>query len=58
MALPSYQYRDPLEQLIAKENRTCKGCRYLLEVFDRKACGLVRKKLRKCGMYNEKENQK
>ncbi len=58
MIYQRHQYRDPLEQLIAKENRTCKGCRYLLEVFDRKACGLGRKKLRKCGMYNEKEMQK
>lgn len=58
MILPSYKYRDPLLNLLDEERRTCKGCRYLLEVFDRKACGLVRKKLRKCGMYNEKENQK
>ena len=50
--------RNPLDQLIAKESRTCKGCRFhLVEVcFSRKVelCRLGRKKVRKCGMYGEK----
>ena len=58
MALPSYLYGDPLETLIAKENKTCKGCRYLEAwlVFGetKEFCKLKRKKLRKCGLYGEK----
>lgn len=54
MILPSYKYRDPLLNLLDEERRTCKGCRFLMPVFDRQVCGLQRRKLRRCGMYAEK----
>jgi hypothetical protein len=54
MILPSYKYRDPLLNLLDEERRTCKGCRFLMLVFDRQVCGLQRRKLRRCGMYAEK----
>ena len=40
-ALPSHQYRDPLDVLIADESRTCKGCKWLVEyiVFGEKKQG-------------------
>ena len=58
MALPNHLYRDPLEIMMNREAKTCKGCRFheAHSVFDRaiEICRLGRKKLRKCGMYAEK----
>lgn len=31
-ALPSKNYRDPLEQLLEREARTCKGCAFIVKV--------------------------
>ena len=56
-ALPSHQYRDPLDVLIADESRTCKGCKWLVEyiVFGEKKqiCEKLRKK-RNAKCYEEK----
>lgn len=57
MALPSYLYGDPLAQLIAKENRTCKGCKYLEAwlVFGetKEFCKLKRRNMKKCVRYDQ-----
>lgn len=55
--LPTHKYRDPLDVLISEENRTCKGCRWLVEyiVFGepKQLCEKNRKK-RNAKCYEEK----
>ena len=36
MTLPSRLYRNPLDTIIADEQRTCKGCRHLVKYI---VCG-------------------
>ncbi|MRT30875.1 MULTISPECIES: hypothetical protein [Herbaspirillum] len=56
MALPSKSYRDPLEQLIEREERTCKGCAHETKVFNRLTCDKKNQKYgRRCRHYTEKE---
>lgn len=61
MALPSYLYGNPERILEAKQNRECRGCRYLEEVVmfgaTVKGCKLKPNKkqhqIRKCNLYGE-----
>jgi hypothetical protein len=66
MAIDSYRYRDPLEVLIAKESRTCKGCAHEVCAEFRiggqkrvyKSCSKSRKHGRRCRQYlNPTETQ-
>ena len=60
MANWSHQHEtsDPLSQLIAKESRTCKGCRFRIveQCFGEtvEICRLGKRKMRKCSLYGEK----
>lgn len=53
-ALPRHAYRDPLEILLQKEARYCKGCVHRLHVWGKEGCNKGRKP-RRCKDYKEKE---
>jgi len=55
MTLPRHAYRDPLEQLLDREARTCKGCAFAVKVFDRDTCTKGRKHGTRCRQYIESE---
>ncbi|MGL5181014.1 hypothetical protein [Herbaspirillum huttiense] len=56
MALPSRNYRDPLEQLIEREAATCKGCAFQVVVFTIQTCSKQNQQHgRRCRHYTEKE---
>lgn len=54
-----HETRDPLDLLIEKEARTCKGCRFhsIEKCFGQavESCGLQMRKIRKCTLYAERE---
>lgn len=55
-ALRKGQYRDPLEVLIEKEERTCKGCVHKREVWGSGYCAKKDKAAaRHCKDYKEAE---
>lgn len=37
----AYRYRDPLDVLIAEEERTCKGCIHLSSLWGMRICKLT-----------------
>lgn len=45
-----HETRDPLDTLIAREERTCKGCIHRIVVFNTEACNKGRKPKR-CKHY-------
>lgn len=53
--LPMSSYRDPLEIMLARERKTCKGCRHLIFAFEKAGCARGRKTLARCKFYTEKE---
>lgn len=56
MALPTHNYRDPLEQLIEREARTCKGCAFVVRIWGRDTCSKQNQQHgRRCRHYTEKE---
>lgn len=56
MTLNHWQYRDPLEQMIRAEERTCKGCAFQQQVFGRITCAKQNQQHgRRCRHYTEKE---
>jgi len=55
MTLSRSAYRDPLEQLLQAEARTCKGCAFAVKVFDRDACAKGKKHGTRCRQYIENE---
>lgn len=50
--------RNPLDQLIEQESRTCKGCQHLEQAWGRQLCGIgmqkEKKELIKCKKYKER----
>lgn len=56
---PRHMYRDPLEILIEREGKTCKGCRHLSVVVilgdRREMCAKGKKTAKKCPLYKESE---
>lgn len=52
-----WQYRDPLQQLLDAEARTCKGCVYTVLVFERQACSKGKIFGRRCRQYIEREGR-
>lgn len=55
MTLSYRAYRDPLEQLLEREARTCKGCAFAVKVFDRDTCSKGKKHGTRCRQYIERE---
>lgn len=57
--LEKWETRDPLQVAIRREQRSCKGCRYLevVNIFRLKeqVCMLGTKTLLKCSRYREKK---
>ncbi len=54
--LPKRQYRDPLEVLIRKEEKSCKGCAHLELVLGKGYCAKKEKAaVRRCSDYKESE---
>lgn len=54
-ALPMGYYRDPLEQLIAAESTTCKGCAWeRVSPAGIRLCGLKRRHGKRCARYVER----
>lgn len=55
----NFEYRDPLEILIRREEKTCKGCRYegWVEVGEKrvKICKIKRTHGNRCKSYEERE---
>jgi len=49
--------RDPLEQLLEQERRTCKGCQHLTQAWGRQLCMANHQKekqeLKRCKHYSE-----
>lgn len=45
--------RDPLQILLARESRTCRGCIHVAVAFDRQFCNLGKKFGRRCPKYQE-----
>jgi hypothetical protein len=56
MALTKGQYRDPLEILIRKEEKSCKGCAHVTEVLGKDYCAKKDKAaVKRCRDYKDKE---
>lgn len=59
MALPMHLYKDPLQILIERESRSCKGCTYFFteRVFgeEKRFCKKRKVPDRKCSNYREVE---
>lgn len=59
MALERWQYGNPLDILIQREARTCKGCAHklvLIVMGDKlEACSKGKKKMVRCKLYKESE---
>lgn len=53
MILERFMYRDPLDVLINHEARTCAGCRFEKEAFERKYCDKGKRYGRHCKQYEE-----
>lgn len=55
----SGRYRDPLDQMIRQEEKTCKGCRHegWVEVGEKriKVCKIKTKHGSRCKSYEERE---
>lgn len=51
MALERKMYRDPLEVLIALENRTCAGCMMVRELLGVKYCGVDKRYGQRCKSF-------
>lgn len=54
-AMPAYLYGDPCEAAIRREEKHCTGCKHLFELIDRKFCGVGRRKLERCGRFEESQ---
>jgi hypothetical protein len=50
-ALPAGAYRDPFEYLQAMQERSCRGCKHLGNVFGRDFCAKGKKNLTKCKLF-------
>lgn len=58
MALRHFEYRDPLQQLIEREEQTCKGCAFQIKVLGRETCSKQKQQHgRRCRHYIEKEGK-
>ena len=59
MIFPLSRYRDPLQQMLDREARSCKGCVFRIaeKVFDKEleTCKKGRNKVKKCSKYKEAE---
>ena len=59
MVFESGRYRDPLDQMIRQEEKTCKGCRNegWVEVGEKRVniCKLNKKHGRRCNTYEVNE---
>jgi len=55
MTLPRFAYRDPLEQLLEREARSCKGCAFAIKVLGRDTCTKGKKHGTRCRQYIERE---
>lgn len=56
MTFEQWRYRDPLEQMLQAEARTCKGCAFQQKVFGRDTCAKQNQQHgRRCRHYIEKE---
>lgn len=60
MTLPASHYsRDPLDILLERESRSCKGCAHLdtMVILGEQAliCNKAKKPTRKCSQYRERE---
>ena len=53
-AKPLAYYRDPLDLLIAEEERTCKGCVHEASVFDTRYCSVNQRYGKRCKRYDER----
>ena len=58
-ALPRHMYRDPLDIMLGREKRSCKGCKHLTieRLFgeSHQFCEKRRKPGKKCIQYKETE---
>ena len=48
--------RDPLQILIERESRLCKGCAHIAVVFERQYCSKGKKMTSRCHLYQEVKN--
>lgn len=56
MTLRQFQYRDPLEQLLRNESRTCKGCAFITKAWGQNTCSKQNQQYgRRCRHYTERE---
>ena len=56
LALEQWQYQDPEKILIREQTRSCLGCIYVREVFEREFCGIDKRFGRGCESKREAEN--
>ncbi|WP_079218917.1 hypothetical protein [Herbaspirillum robiniae] len=56
MALPGYAYRDPLQQMLDAEARSCKGCAFQTKAWGKETCSKQDQKYgRRCRHYTDRE---
>lgn len=54
-ALHRHMYRNPLDVVLDKERRSCKGCKHLVTGWGKQSCDKNIKPVKKCGRYKETE---